>query len=269
MPLEQIQYFLTKYLRDPDFRQRYRNSELVAIERELNLTKADLDIVRSFNLDDLDRTAIGLRDERRSKRETEFQQFVDHLAIYGPMDTFFEQYDSRYTEGLLTRPQEMSWFLNFATNFVLAHKLPNYLIDLLRFCYHYVKLSDTPRERTAPLLQELPVDGLQPSHTMQLRKPYKIVQFRYDVLYIARQSPSLELAALPPQPTELFIQKNWNRAKETQILYTSELPFLPLLQNGPVIVLDLLATLSSDAYGQAVVHLEELFRRGVIEVSSP
>jgi hypothetical protein len=267
MPLEQAQMFITKYLRDPRFRERYRSPESKDVEVECNLSKDDLDLVRQIDLDDLDRAAVGMRDERRTKRESEFQQFVDHLAVYTAMDPFFEQYDRAYPDGMLTRPQEMDRFLDFGTCFVLGNGLPPYLIDLLRFCYHYVKLSDTPLDRSAPVLAENP-ESLRPFHRLQLQKPYRILDFPYDVLWLARQTPDSELASVPPLPVRLFLQKNWSKAKETQIFYASEIPVLPSLAHEPVAVIDLLALIPASAYPDAVAYLEELVERRILGVLS-
>src|SRR5262245_12652034 len=103
MPLEQVQLFLTKYLRNPEFRHRYRAGEAEALNGELQLEGSDVGLVNSINLDDLDRTAEGLRDERRSKREAEFKEFTNHLSVFASLDRFFEQFDATYPDGLLSR----------------------------------------------------------------------------------------------------------------------------------------------------------------------
>jgi len=266
MALEQLQLFLTRYLRDADFRERYRGADASALTAELKLSREDLDLIRAIDIKDLDRSAINMRDERRSKRETEFQQFVDHLAVYGPMDAFFEQYDRAHSDGLLTRPQEMDRFLDFATDFILKNGLPEYLVDLLRFCYHYVKVADMPCDRSIPILEDRPAKGLRPSFRVALLKPYRIVDFRRDVLFIARQTPSVELAQLPPAPTQVIIQKSWSRAKETHIFYTRELPLLPRLFEGTVAVIDLVSLLPANGYPDGMSHINELLERSVIGI---
>ena len=265
MPLQHVQLFLTKYLRNPEFRRRYRGGDADALRRELNLDDADARLVASINLDDLDRTAQNLREERRSKREAEFKEFTDHLAVFGPMDSFFEQFDASYPDGLLSRPLELDRFLAFATQFVLAHNLPDYLIDILRLCYHYTQVSDLPLERS-PSVREGPLpDGLQPFHRLQLRAPFRVCRFRYDVLSLARATPHPALAGVGPFPAEVLIQKDWSRFKETRIFYTSAFPSA-LVRNERLSVLDLLAALPTGEYGRALGQLQEFQSRGVIDV---
>jgi len=266
MPLEQVQRYLTAYLRNPEFRRRVRGGMREQAEREMCLDTADTDLVRKISLDDLDRAAGGLRDERQTKREAEFKQFTDNLACFGPVSNFFEEFDAEYPEGLLSRPLEMDRFLDFSTKFVLNHGLPDYLLDLLRFCYYYVKVSDMPRDRSTAVLEELPPGGLQPHHRLRLRRPYRVVAFRYDVLWLAQSPPSPGLAMTPPNPTELLIQKNWARFKQTVALRTSELPFYRGLADGPASIIDLISMGSPADYSWAVAHLQELFQRGVLEV---
>lgn len=265
MPLEQVQLFLTTYLRNPGFRRRYRGGEADALHRELKLDESDVGLVTAIDKDDLDRTADGLRDERRSKREAEFREFTNHLAAFVPLDPFFEQFDAAYPDGLLSRPVEMDRFLSFAAGFVLAGNLPEYLIDILRLCYQYTQVSDLPLERSAAVVAEPAPNGLQPFHRLRLRKPYRVCVFRYDVLALARATPNQGLSAVCPSPVEILIQKDWNRFKETRILYTSMLPS-GLLGNEPLAVLDLLAGLSTQEYPRAVAHLQELLGRGFVDV---
>ncbi len=269
MGLEEVQLFLTTYLRDPGFREGYRRGEAASLEERLNLSRDDVEFVRSIDLDDLDRSAAGFREERMDKRRTEFAQFFEHLGVYGPVEEFFAAYDRANPTGLLTRPLEMDRFLAYSTEFVLAQGLPEYLIDLLRFCYHYVQLADRPLEQVAGEITELPEGGLRAYHRVQLHKPYRLVNFRYDVLSIAQSEPSQELAYLPPQPTDLFMQKSRRLFKRTQIMYAAQLPFLGRLGDGPASVLELVAPLPSGEMAWAVGHLEHLHGAGAVAVVLP
>jgi hypothetical protein len=265
MSLQHVQLFLTTYLRNPEFRRRYRAGEADALRRELNLDEDDARLVAGIDLDDLDRAALGMRDERRSKREAEFKEFTDHLAAFGPMDSFFEQFDAAYPDGLLSRPLELDRFLAFAAGFVLRHNLPEYLIDILRLCYHYTQVSDLPLERSAPVREGALPGGLQPFHRLHLRAPYRVCRFRYDVLTLARAAPHPAMAGVGPFPVEVLIQKDWSRFKETRIFYTSSFP-PALLRNERLSVLDLLATLPTSEYPHALGQLQEFHSRGVIDV---
>ena len=269
MGLEEVQIFLTTYLRDPEFREGYRRGEAEALEGRLNLSRDDVAFVRSIDLDDLDRSAAGFREERMDKRRTEFEQFFDHLGAYGPVDAFFADYDRENPSGLLTRPLEMDRFLDYSTRFIVRRGLPEYLIDLLRFCYHYVQLADRPLGQVARELTELPETGLRAYHRVQLHEPHRLVNFRYDVLNIARSEPSQELAYLQPQPTELFMQKSRRLYKRTQIVNAAQLPFLSRIAGGPTSVLELVSSLPSAEMAWAVGHLEHLHGAGMVAVTLP
>lgn len=269
MGLEEVQLFMTTYLRDPQFRESYRQGAAESLEQQLKLEPPDIELIRAINLDDLDRSAAGFRDERADKRRTEFEQFVEHLGVYGPIEEFYVAYDRAHPGGLLTRPMEMDRFLSFSTEFILSNGLPDYLLDLLRFCYHYVQLSDMPQEEVAHELKELPADGLRAYHRVQLHKPYRLVNFNYDVLSIAQAMPSTDLAYIAPQPTLLLMHKSRSLFKRTQILYASQLPFLGSLLNGQHSVLDIVSMLPSSQMAWGVEQLQDMHTAGIIAVVMP
>lgn len=269
MGLEQVQLFLTTYVRDAQFRESYRQGYAEALEQQLLLTPEDIQLIRAVNLDDLDRSGFNFREERSDKRRTEFEQFVEHLGVYGPIEDFYVAYDRANPKGLLTRPLEMDRFLAFSTEFVLTNGLPEYLLDLLRFCYHYVQVSDSPLERSERELEQLPETGLLAYHRISLHKPYRVLNFRYDVLSIASTTPTPDLAYLPPQPTQLFMQKCRRHFKRTQIFYTTRLPFLDELLPGSKSILELVSSLPAAQMAWAVEQLQNMHAAEIIAVEIP
>lgn len=269
MGLEQVQLFITTYLRNPEFRERYRGGQAETLEVLVDLNEQDRELIHAIDLDDLDRSAAGFRDERADKRRTEFEQFIAHLGVYGPIEDFYVAYDRRNPDGLLSRPLEMDRFLAFSTEFVLSQGLPEYLLDLLRFCYHYVQLADKPFEEVERELVSWPDSGLSAYHRIQLRKPYRIIGFRYDVLSLAQMQPSREIAQLAPQPIQLFMQKSRQRFKRTQIYYASDVPFLTELLDESSSLLELISQQPSSQMAWAVQQLEAMHRDGIIAVGTP
>jgi hypothetical protein len=269
MGLEQVQLFLTTYVRDAQFRESYRHGYAEGLEQQLSLEPEDIKLIQSINLDDLDRSASGFREERADKRRTEFEQFVEHLAAYGPIEDFYVAYDRAHPKGLLTRPMEMDRFLAFSTDFVLNNGLPEYLLDLLRFCYHYVQISDLPLEITGHELEQLPETGLLAYHRIRLHKPYRVLEFRSDVLSIARATPSTDLAYLTPQPTQLFMQKSRKMFKRTQIFYAAQLPFLDKLLAGNKSTLELVSSLPATRMAWAVEQLHNMYAAEIIAIETP
>jgi hypothetical protein len=270
MSLAGIQLFLTTYLRDPRFRQLYRAAGGEKLLQDFELSPADCEIVRSIHLGDLDRTAQDFREERARKRAAEFTPFVDHLAVYGPIEQFYDTYDASHPDGLLTRPLEMDRFLGFSADFVTSHGLPSYLLDLLRFSYHCSKLAETPREPfKEPAGDAVPEGGLEAYHRIHLRRPYRLISFRYDVLRLAQSAPLPELANVPSNPTELFLQKSWTLAKRSIAIDVSELPFLRMLVEQPQAVVDLVGLVGPDEVGTALAHITDLVQRGIVGLSVP
>jgi hypothetical protein len=269
MGLEQLQLFLTTYVRDASFRERYRHGFAEALELELKLEPEDIQLIRTIDLDDLDRSGTNFREERSDKRRTEFEQFVEHLAVYGPIEDFYAAYDRANPKGLLTRPLEMDRFLAFATEFILGNGLPEYLLDILRFCYHYVQLSDTPLEQSERELKQLPETGLLAYHRISLLKPYRVLNFRYDALSIASAAPTPDFAYLPPQPTQLLMQKSRRLFKRTQIFYTTQLPFLDELLAGSKSILELVSSLPAAQMSWAVEQLRNMHAAEIIAVEIP
>jgi hypothetical protein len=269
MGLEQVQLFLTTYVRDAQFRESYRQGYAEALEQQLRLEPDDINLIRTINFDDLDLSASNFREERSDKRRTEFEQFVEHLAAYGPIEDFYVAYDRAYPKGLLTRPMEMDRFLAFSTDFVLNNGLPEYLLDLLRFCFHYVQLSDLPLEFGGRELEQLPETGLLAYHRIRLHKPYRIVKYRSDVLSIARANPSTDLAYLPPQPTQLLMQKSRKLFKRTQVFYAAQLPFLDELIAGSQSTLELVSSLPAARMSWAVEQLQNMYAAEIIAIENP
>jgi hypothetical protein len=272
MSLEGLQLFLTTYLRDPRFRQLYRGGGGDELLRQFDLTDADRELAKKIDLDDLDHTAQDFREERGRKRAAEFTPFVNHLAVYGPIEQLYDAYDWAFTDGLLTRPLEMDRFLAFAADFVTARRLPGYLLDLLRFSYHCSKLAETPREPFDPkdrVLDAVPETGLEAYHRLHLRRPFRFVQFRYDVVRLAQSQPSTDLAGVPFEPTELFLQKSWTLAKRSLAIDVRELPFVRHLAERPQTVVDLVGIVPPDEVGAALAHITDLVQRGIAGMSVP
>ncbi len=266
MGLREVQAFVTYYLRDPEFRESYRHSDKGAVELELGLVDGDVELVREIDLDDLDRIAVGFRDDRVMKRESEFEEFLNHLSVYVPPASFMEAFDRAYPRGPETQSLELDRFLAFAMEYLLGNDLPEYLLHLAYFCYTFCKLSIAPSEIAENQLQG---GALRPYHLIQLRRPYHVAKFRYDVVGIAQTQPSQGLATAPPEETELLIQKDHKLFKRAQIYYTRDLPLLPELLKGRVMLFDLMSHLPSHQYSDFVDGIEDMSKRGIVDVVNP
>jgi hypothetical protein len=268
MSLEAIQKFLTLYIRDPQFRDAYRN-HAAHVEQQLDLSAQDRQLIQTIQLDHLDRAAVEIRSERMAKRQSEFKEFYDHLAAYVSEEEFNAEFDRENCMGWQSRALELDRFLAFSVDFLLRRGLPDYLMDLLRFCYFYCKIAETPREKVAGAFTGFPENGLRAYHRVHLRRPYRVVSFRYDVLSLVNMAPSRGLASMPPTPTDVFLQKNWSLAKRVHGYYSNAMPLLPKLLQGEQSVLDLMAHLPLRDFTSAAEHIGGLYRKGLIDISLP
>lgn len=269
MPLREIQEFLTRYLRNPAFRQRWEGSERHALKAELGLSDDDIALIEQIPMDDLERSAEGFRDDRLSKRRSEFSQFLDHLSLYGPVDEFLNAFDAAYPEGWEAQPLELDRFLSFGTSFVTNNGLPEYLISLLRFCYHYCKIAIAPTEIPDDRIENPRDKGIEVYHNVKLRQPYRVENFLYDALAIAMADPQPGESPVR-QPTRLLFIKNQETFKRSIIWRVADLPpFVAALIDGPKALTDLLGPYDVTVYPQLVSLLLDFHDAGVVEFTTP
>ncbi|HEY0066245.1 MAG TPA: hypothetical protein VGB46_02745 [Flavisolibacter sp.] len=269
MALKEVQHFLTQYIRDSRFRETVAGSGIASVAAHYNLNGDDQKLLEEMELSYVAREAEGVLVERLEKREGEFREFFDHLANYTSIEHFFRLYDQAYSKGLMTRPVEMDCFLSFATGFVVENQLPPYLVDLARFNYHYTQISITPIENgEAGGLR--PDEELRLYHLVQLKSPYRIVNFRYDIPGILRSEFDFNNPLyFQEAPISLFIQKDWDKPTTTQIHYAGDVPLLNELTRGETSVNELLACYGVQQYGQVLNMLSSLYQRNIISVKLP
>src|SRR6266567_35310 len=170
MSLREVQYFLTRYVRDPDVRKHWQSGKKDMLITEFGLTKADKELIEQIPTDDLDQTAEGFRRDRLEKRQGEFREFLDHLGLYGPVDEFLSAFDARYTEGWQTQALELSRFRAFGIDFVTSKRLPDYLISILRFCYYYCEIAILPTMVPEHRIEKPGLTGLDVRYIVRLRE---------------------------------------------------------------------------------------------------
>jgi len=265
-----VQRFFAVYLRNPAFRESYRGGDAASLHSSLGLDVGDVELISAIDLDVLDCTAEGFRQDRIDKRRGEFSQFLSHLGAYVPPQRFLELWDRAFPDGLMNRPAEMDRFLTFASEYIVANELPEYLLDLLRFCYHYTKVADAPVTEIDGTLDQLPPSGLRAYHLLRLRGPFHVLACRHDALALVEAEPDRELALLPPHPVRLLIQKDRQRAKRTKVYRLDAIPFVPALVGGDAMqVSDLLAGLRAADYPDALHHLRSLINEDLVAVVVP
>lgn len=266
MALVDVQNFLTHYLRDPEFREAYRAGQAEAIEEKFGIDGEGRALLHEINLDELDAISVGFRDDRVGKRTSEFEEFLLHLGVYVPPDDFLADFDRAYPGGTETQPVEMDRFLEFAVEFVLRHGLPEYLVSLAYFCYSFCKIAVAPVVEPRNLPAGRPI---RPFDSVELRRPYNVCWFRYDVVVIAQSEPSQSLAMIDPQGTELLITKDSRLFKRSQVHHTRDWRLLPPLDSGRKTVMELMSGHPVSDFPALASELEEMASRGMIDVFPP
>ncbi len=267
MSLEGVQEFITRYLREPEFRERCRQ-DMAAAARECRVEESELAELKGLGAQDFDNAAEEMFRDRIGKRSDEFRQFVDHLALYYPIEQFYRDYDATHPGGQLARPLELNRFLDFGVKQVLSRQLPDYLLDLLRFCYGYTSLADAPLESSPATAIKVSADTeLRAHQRVALRRPYRIVEFRYDILTLASHDPALGPPQVIPAPGHYLMQKHWEQAKTTRVVPVDELPLLARLQGEtPVALIDLVAWAPNAEIPGLVSHLQQLAINGYLDL---
>ncbi|HEX2687805.1 MAG TPA: hypothetical protein VHN14_14360 [Kofleriaceae bacterium] len=266
MSLEGVHRFLTVFLRNPAMRADILRGVSDDQLRSLGVDDPELPLVRAIDLNVLYRSARGLADERRGRRRQEFTQFIDYLEQFIPMEPFWEGFEQAYPSGTLHRMEEVRRFSDYATRFLLESPLPPFLLDLMQFNLHTTSLSEAPRVQIEGALDDDAIgDMVLPSDEIALREPYRVVEFRCDVIRIASQSLS-QLGGPPPyQPTTLFIQKDWSQPKTARAIPLEELPMFRHLRER-ALVHDRIAQFDRRLAYSLIGHLRELAHRGIIHV---
>lgn len=266
MALLNQQRFLTRYFRDESFRTQVHDKGIA--DAGLEVDKVDIEFLEALSLDDLDRAALSVRQERVSKRAAEFEPFIRHLGLHFGVQDFLDEFDRQYTTGLQARPMEVDRFVSFALRALAQLGLPDYLADLLRFSYETTVLADRPIVVPDNAVDTFP-DPLEAAHVVQLRQPFRIRQYSYDVVTIASTDASESTGTWPTTPTTLLLQKNWDVPKRTRAFPVLRGALLThLAESGQVQILELLAV-PVGTFSDVISTLESLHAMGVIAVSVP
>lgn len=269
MALREIHAFLTRYIRDPYFREQWKGAGASTLRNELGLSDADLETLKQIPLNELDAASEGMRSDRINKRRTEFAQFLDHLSLYVPVDEFLNAYDAAHTTGRESIAVEIDWFLSFSIKFVASNGLPEYLIALARFCHLYTKLAFMPLKISDNTLDNPRESGLEFYHTVKLYEPFRIEDFRYDALEIANSAPGSE-CAYTGTPTRLLFLKSRHAFKRSTIWNVTDLPpYISALIEGPKMLSDLVGMQAAGTYSEIFDDLLHFHDSGVIEFIVP
>ncbi|WP_243293174.1 hypothetical protein [Bacillus sp. FJAT-47783] len=175
MSLINVQELVTAYIRDKTVRDNFWENPQ-EVYRKYNINLKDQDIVEKLDLKNLDRLARNSEKERIGKRRNDFSEFSLLLSNLGIYDLFFHGFVRNYTTGLLTREEETERFLHYAESFIDFHHLPEIVREVLVYSYICGELSYHPMEN------DLNSAGFRMDKKVYLKRPYKIQEFKYDVV---------------------------------------------------------------------------------------
>ncbi|MFC7264060.1 hypothetical protein [Streptomyces lutosisoli] len=101
-----------------------------------------------------------------------------------------------------------------------------------------------------------------------LRKPYAVVDFRYDMLRLAKEDDDYGVDPTP-RPTTLLLQRDWKQPKRSRAFDLSAHPLLAELTKGPRTVLDAGGLLSQFTNGFVKELVESLHDRQIVHLMLP
>jgi hypothetical protein len=268
MSLREIQVFLTTYLRDQDFRARYRAGDVAELERKIGLSQDDSHLVRQIKLDHLDKIAENVLRERLSRTNAVFGLFLEHLGNYVEIADFYREFDRQFTRGWWQRRAEIRRFEAYAADFVIAAGLSDYLIDLCQFCAHVTTVAETPKV-AAPANADLPgLAAVRANYIVALRQPFDVIRLRHDVVRILEDPDDYGARPLP-LPTDVLIQRDWRQHKRSRIFTLRNEPVLRALAAGPVTVFELGALLPEVPYAALLTTVAGLYSDDIVHIVVP
>lgn len=266
MATRELQTFLTRYIRDPAFAQRWIGGERDAIREEINLSEEDLALIDALDLADLDRTGEEMRSDRLDKRRAEFSHFLKWLSLFGPADDLLNAYHAAYATGSEAQGIELKRFLDFSIRFVASNGLPDFLAEMARFCFEYCRVAVMDRPEDREVVEDAEFESLPLTAMIRLARPNRSVVFAYDCYGIALREP--DPTCLPePRPTEILFLKSKADFKRSTIWRTRDLPIgVQGLARDPAMLAEVVAPAGASQLAPLTAYLAELHRTGVLEV---
>ncbi|MCE6995303.1 hypothetical protein LZG04_10840 [Saccharothrix sp. S26] len=269
MSLTAVQEFLAAYLRDPAFRDDFRELGTEADLPELaGLSEEEKRLVNGIDLADLDRVSNAVLNERFERTSSVYGLFLEHLGRYADVTRFYQEYDRLHTRGWWQRRAEVRRFEAFALDFVVRWGLPDHLVDLCRFCSVVTTVSESPKV-SVPKFADLPgITAVRGNYTVRLREPFEVVTFRHDVLRIVND-PTGYGADPTPSVTGLLVHRDWREHKRSRVFALRDHPVLRALAAGPKTVFELAAAVPDFSYASLLAVVADLYGRDVVHLVVP
>ena len=268
MTLRGTQVFVSRFLRDQEFREQCHADGVARCQKELGLDDAEIAMLADIDLNQLEHAATSVRVQRQGRTYTVFGALIDELRLYVDFERFYLEYDRVYSGGWWQRFAETRRFETFATDFIVRNGLPEYLIDLARLCASITKVADTPKAFADG--SNVDPDGLKsvaPTFRASLRRPFETRVYRHDVLRLLDDPRYRE--GLAPKRTRVLIQRDWRQHKRSRLFPLDEEPLVAALAEGPATALELGERLPEWSYAQIVAGLSDLYADKVVHLEVP
>ncbi|MBC3840257.1 hypothetical protein GXW82_08765 [Streptacidiphilus sp. 4-A2] len=185
MTLRESQAFITRMMRDAAFRALVQGPEFDALADEFALDPSDRQQIRAIDMAEFGKFAEYSRFQRVKRRQAEYGLFLNHLMRFWDRERFFHDYHQTETGGQGERLEELRRFDNFALDYILEHGLPEYLVDLVRFCSIACELGETPKVDPGEATTAVATEEIRGNYVISLPQPSRVLTFRHDVLRIA------------------------------------------------------------------------------------
>jgi hypothetical protein len=266
MSLRETQVFLTTYLRDQDFRRRYRDGEADLLAKEIGLDAADTELIRQVNLDQLDRMAEHVLAERLGRTSGVFGLLLEHLGRFVDVSERYQEFDRDFSAGWWQRRAEIRRFEIFVLDLVVTDGLPDYLVDLCRLCAQVTVVAETPKVRPDGPADLPGLTRVRANDVVRLRAPYDVLQLRHDVLRMMDDPDGYGTAPIPV-PTRVLIQRDWRQHKRSRVFRVADEPVLEALLTGPATVLELGGALPHLSYSTLLSAVADLYSDGIVHLT--
>lgn len=266
MSLREVQVFLARYVRDQEFRHRYREDGPALLDAELDLTEEERRLIGQIKLDHLDVVAEHVLAERMGRTNGVFGLLMEHLARFVDLDECYAEFDRRNGRGWWQRRAETRRFEAYVLDLVVANQLPEYLVDLCRFCAEVTTVAESPKVPSPTPPDLPPPTTVRANDLVTLHGPFTVLRLRHDVVRLM-DDPEGYGAAPFPVLTDVLIQRDWRQHKRSRIFRLRDEPVLAALTDRPATVLELGGRIPELPYAALLAAVAELYEVRIVHLT--
>lgn len=228
MTMLNLQKFIVAYIRDMSLREECAAAREEVLAR-FELTPEEMELIRNEDFGLLDVTAKNMYLERYQYRSQQFMNFSRVLEMCDLLSDYMEGFVRAYPGGGLGRKEEGERMLEFGQSFLKERRLPEVLKDLLFYSYYINTFSFHQAE------DEHNVGELDWDAKLSLKRPYTVMDVRYDVLQLV-DNPNItsveDVGNIPQRSYKLFLQKNYQNLLSCHAFELDDNEFFSMLEEN-------------------------------------